>query len=223
MGVAISQTRPLYPRIESSRSSTADSSLRNLPSRPRQENAHLQLSELGELDLLAASFLDPDNFILAQVETLKTDDVITKTVANLVGSVSEIQTTAQVFFETVHVWMPIVSKKQFQEGLLERLAVRRAELFLLVLAMKLCSSRTTVARSLLYRTVKQLYFDIESSGRLSIQMLQAAVLIAIYELGHGIYPAVILSVGNCARIGILLGIDRSLTTGHRVPGLCGSS
>ncbi len=63
---------------------------------------------------------------------------------------------------------------------------------------------------MLYRAVKQFYFDIEFSGRLSLQTLQAAVLIAIYEIGHGIYPAAIISVSNCARIGTLLGIDKSL-------------
>lgn len=183
------------------------------------ENAHHQLSELDELDLLAASFLDPDHFILSQLETKKKDVGITKTVANLVGSVSDIQAAAQIFFETIHVWMPIVSKQQFQQNLLQRLAFRRAELFILVLAMKLCSSRVTVAKSMLYRIVKQFYFDIESSGRLSVQVLQAAVLIAIYELGHGIYPAAIISVANCARIGTLLGIDRSLNAWGLISGV----
>ncbi|KAL7940805.1 hypothetical protein V8C42DRAFT_336403 [Trichoderma barbatum] len=205
-----------------SRNVAADTNLHNLPSRLGQENAenaHYQLSELDELDLLAASFLDPDHFILAQLEAKKKNAAITKTAADLVGSVGDIQATAHVFFETIHVWMPIVSKQQFQEHLLQGLSFRRAELFLLVLAMKLCSSRVTVAKSMLYRTVKQFYFDVESSGRLSIQTLQAAVLIAIYELGHGIYPAAIISVANCARIGALLGIDKSLNTWGLISGV----
>ncbi|KAL7928244.1 hypothetical protein V8C35DRAFT_318606 [Trichoderma chlorosporum] len=200
----------LSTRHQSPRDFTGDKNLHNLPGQLGQENAHHQLSELDELDLLAASFLEPDHFILAQLETKRTDVGITKTVADLVGSVGDIQATAKLFFETIHVWMPIVSKQQFQEFLLHRLAFRRAELFSLVLAMKLCSSRVTVAKSSLYRIVKQFYFDQESSGRLSIQTLQAAVLISIYELGHGIYPAAIISVANCARIGTLLGINRSL-------------
>lgn len=204
---------------QSSRNTVAGTNLLSLPSRLGRENAHYQLSELEELDLLAASFLDPDHFILAQLETKKKDVGITKTVADLVGSVSDIQAAAQVFFETIHVWMPIISKQQFQQHLLQRLAFRRAELFLLVLAMKLCSSRVTVAKSMLYRTVKQFYFDIESSGRVSVQTLQAAILIAIYELGHGIYPAAIISIANCARIGTLIGIDRSLSTWDLVSGV----
>ncbi|KFY02421.1 hypothetical protein V490_00506 [Pseudogymnoascus sp. VKM F-3557] len=56
--------------------------------------------------------------------------------------------------------------------------------------------------------VKQLHFDIESSGTLSIQVLQAAVLIALYELGHAIYPAALLSVGRCARYATALDINK---------------
>ncbi|KAL6814303.1 hypothetical protein J3E69DRAFT_347044 [Trichoderma sp. SZMC 28015] len=202
----------LSTNSQSARNIVADSKLLSPPSRLGRENAYHQLSELDELDLLAASFLDPDHFILAQLETKKKDAGITKTVADLVGSVSDIQAAAHVFFETIHVWMPIVSKQQFQQQLLQRLALQRAELFLLVLAMKLCSSRVTVAKSMLYRTTKQFYFDIESSGRFSVQTLQAAILIALYELGHGIYPAAIISVANCARIGTLIGIDKSLSS-----------
>ncbi|KAI5459523.1 hypothetical protein BGZ63DRAFT_359285 [Mariannaea sp. PMI_226] len=209
----------LFSRHASSGSSGTDTRLRTLASRPRQENAHHQLSELNELDLLSASFLDPDNFILAQLETERIDTGIPKAVAQLVGSLSDIQATVQVFFETVHVWMPIVSKLRFQEHLPQRLALRRVELFLLVLSMKLASSRTTVARSMLYRTVKQFYFDIESAGNLSVLALQAAVLITIYELGHGIYPAAIISVANCARIGTLLGIDGSLNSWNASSGV----
>lgn len=135
------------------------------------------------------------------------------------GSVGDIQATARCFFDSVHTWMPIVSKPQFHSGLVHRLAVARVDLFLLVLAMKLLSTRVTVARSMLYRAVKQFYFDVESAGRLSLQSLQAAVLIAIYELGHGVYPAAIVSVANCARIGTLLGIDTSVTAAGLLEGV----
>ena len=39
-------------------------------------------------------------------------------------------------------------------------------------------------------------------------MLQAAVLIAVYEVGHAIYPAAYLTIGACARYGTMLGIDK---------------
>ena len=205
-----SPTSALYPSPQSSvveyKSKLPSSRLK------QQDNAHHQLSDLGELELLTARFLEPDSFILAQLETAHVDAPISKTVASIVGSVGDIHDAAEMYFDTVHDWMPIVSKKQFQDRLLEKLALHRAELFLLVLSMRLCSSRTIVAKSMLYRTVKQFYFDVESAGRLSTQLLQAGILILIYELGHGIYPAAIMSVSSCARIGAVLELDRSLTT-----------
>ena len=38
-------------------------------------------------------------------------------------------------------------------------------------------------------------------------MLQAGILIAIYELGQAIYPAAYLTVGACARFGLGLAIN----------------
>lgn len=177
------------------------------------------MSELGGLNLLAASFLDPDDFIRAQLETEKPNVVITKHAADLVGSIGDIQNKARIFFESAHTWMPIISKVQFQRHLLQRLALQRVDLFLLVLAMNLLASRASVAKSMLYRTVKQLYFDVESAGRLSVQSLQAAVLIALYELGHGVYPAAIISVASCARHGTLLGVEKHLTNTGLLEGM----
>lgn len=164
---------------------------------------------VGVSDLLAARFLDPDIFHLMQLEIPKVDAKITKAVIDLVGSISDIQAVANIHFDGVHTWMPIISKKQFYDNLLHRLSYRRSELFLLTLSMKLCSATHIVTpKTILYRMVKQLHFDIESSGTLSIQVLQAAVLIALYELGHAIYPAALLSVGCCARYATALDINK---------------
>lgn len=190
----------------------------SIPDHPK-ENVYLQLSELSELDIVAASYIEPDTVTRVQLETARRDASITKPIANLVGNVEDIRLTAETFFNTTHTWLPIVSKEQFHNHLLEKLAVQRSDIILLILSMKLLTSRVLVARSVLYRTVKQLYFDIESSGRLSVPVLQAAILVAVYELGHGVYPAVILSVGNCARIGVLLGLETYLTVPGGIPGV----
>ncbi|KAF3060815.1 hypothetical protein CFAM422_010825 [Trichoderma lentiforme] len=59
-----------------------------------------------------------------------------------------------------------------------------------------------------YKRAKQMYFEMETSGNLSLRVLQAGILIALYETGHAIYPAAYLSVGACVRYGIALGIDK---------------
>jgi len=54
--------------------------------------------------------------------------------------------------------------------------------------------------------VKSFYTYVEAQNGLSIQTIQALLLISLYELGHGIYPAVYLSIGHAARLGHAMGI-----------------
>ncbi|PMD49060.1 putative fungal-specific transcription factor [Hyaloscypha variabilis F] len=46
-----------------------------------------------------------------------------------------------------------------------------------------------------------------SSNAFSIPVLQAGVLVGLYELGHAVYPAAFLTVGACARYAYALGIN----------------
>lgn len=62
-----------------------------------------------------------------------------------------------------------------------------------------------LSTSPLYWTVKGLQSKIEGLGLISLQLLQAIVLIAGYEVGNGIYPAAYLSVGHAVRLGMILG------------------
>ena len=41
---------------------------------------------------------------------------------------------------------------------------------------------------------------------ISLQLLRSAIIIAICEIGHGIYPAGYLSVGHAARLGFMIGL-----------------
>lgn len=161
-------------------------------------------------DIVAARFLDPTVFHKTQLEVPDVDVTIPKGVTDAAGNVLDIQTTARMFFESTHTWMPILSRKQFFANLPRRILHKRPELYLLVLSMKLCYSHVTVAKTTLYRVTKQFYFDLETSGKLSIQILQAGIFIALYEFGHAIYPAGLLSIGSSARYATLLGIDKSL-------------
>ncbi|UKZ68410.1 uncharacterized protein TrAtP1_009447 [Trichoderma atroviride] len=66
-------------------------------------------------------------------------------------------------------------------------------------------------KTALYRTSKRYLSEIETTGLMSLQVLQAAIFIALYEIGNAIYPAAYLTVGACARYGIALGLDKLMT------------
>lgn len=110
--------------------------------------------------------------------------------------------------------MPIISKRIFFTHLLNPLARRHNELSLLAVCTLLCSKSSigldgsSYAKSAVYQAAKAYYFKVEGVGVLSIHVLQAAVLIAVYEVGNAIYPAAYLTIGACARYGCMLGIDK---------------
>jgi hypothetical protein len=57
-----------------------------------------------------------------------------------------------------------------------------------------------------YQNAKRCLGLAESSGSVSGRLVQGALLLALYEIANGIYPAAYLSVGYCARLGHALGI-----------------
>jgi len=58
-----------------------------------------------------------------------------------------------------------------------------------------------------YLAAKSFYLDLEIHGFVSLQMLQAQILIALFELGHAIFPSAAVSVEACVRYGYALGLN----------------
>lgn len=67
-------------------------------------------------------------------------------------------------------------------------------------------SETEEPRTHLYWKCRQFYSQVEDAPLLSLGLLQAKLLIAMYEVGHGIYPAAFMSVGHAARLGHMIGL-----------------
>ena len=171
------------------------------------------MAQKRQLHLVAEHFLDPEVFQHAQLQlpTLLINSLVTDEITATVGGTADIRTIAQKHFSTVHAWMPIVSKIQFYRLLPRRLTYNRAELHLLLLAMKLSGDvpmQTPCTE--LYSLTKHFQHSVESSGIFSLLVLQAGIFIACYELGHGVYPAAFLSISSCARYAMALGVDSSV-------------
>lgn len=167
------------------------------------------------IDLATILFLDPDLLRLGQIQTLHTIPVIPQHVLQLLGSLDEIRLNTDKFFGHIHQWMPFISKKRFYELYMQPSFHSRPDVALLLLGLKLITTLPPPdlpnPRTTLYHTVKHFYLEVE--GSFSLLVLQAGILVALYELGHGIYPAAFLSIGQCARYTHALGIN----TSHMVP------
>lgn len=168
------------------------------------------------IDVPTISFLDPDILQHGQVEVPQGTLAVPSHILKLLGDLDEIRATAADFFENVHVWMPFISKKRFYDLHLQPSFKSRSDVVLLLLSLKLITTLPPTSprnpRTSLYHSVKLFYLEIEGSCIFSASTLQAGVLLSLYELGHGIYPAAFLSIGACARYAYALGINGGTST-----------
>lgn len=64
-----------------------------------------------------------------------------------------------------------------------------------------------------YQSLKAALFTLENSARFSTNFLAAHALLALHEIGHGLFPAAYFTVGNLARQFCALGLhDRKKAT-----------
>ncbi|KAL7933864.1 fungal-specific transcription factor domain-containing protein [Trichoderma chlorosporum] len=116
------------------------------------------------------------------------------------------------YFATLHPSIPFLSKRGFKERVLNPLSPPRPANTLLVASMKLVATPLTEEgpRCKAYFAIKKSLLEAENCCILELRLLQAIILIAIYELGHAIYPAAYLTVGYCVRYGSALGIHKAV-------------
>jgi hypothetical protein len=114
------------------------------------------------------------------------------------------------YFNSVDAWFPFVSKKRLQQSIQAALLTDASGVSLLLLCMKLVadvpqSSPVSAPISTLYEACKTYLGSVEDEVPTSLHVFQSLVLVALYEAGHGIFPAAYLTIGRAARLGILRG------------------
>ncbi|GFF86505.1 hypothetical protein IFM47457_07178 [Aspergillus lentulus] len=204
-----------YWRPEASRhSTTASDPKRGWYPSPLDED---QPQDVRTIDFPTILFLDPGLLQYGQVDTTHSAVSVPPHILHLLGDLDEIRFTAGQFFQHIHQWMPFISKKRFYDMYLQPTFHTRPDVVLLLLALKLITTLPPAGargpRTPLYDAVRRFYVEVEDA--FSILVLQAGVLVALYELGHGIYPAAYLSIGACARYAHGLGINVSRTVPSR--------
>ncbi|KAL7814394.1 hypothetical protein V8C26DRAFT_403675 [Trichoderma gracile] len=168
----------------------------------------------------ALYFVDPPVFHNHHVEIPRPSDRLPSYVAGELGSSLQHEFIGRLFFHTIHTWFPIISRKRFYDELHETPdgSGVAADFGFLLLAMKLMTWRPpslagdapgegSNARTATYRAAKQFFFELEAAGTVSLRVLQGLLLVALYEVGHAIYPAAFMSVAACVRYAHALGIQ----------------
>ena len=151
----------------------------------------------------AMFFLDSEVFQYAHLSIPRPVITVPEEVLALLKE-DDLGAVAESFFSTIHKWLPIVSRKRLFLTLSSPTAQPGADLALLFLCMRLIMhvpiDGTSSAQNTLYWTAKSFFTMVESSALMSIQLIQSALLLAAYEVFHGIYPAAFLSTGHCGRL-----------------------
>jgi hypothetical protein len=158
-----------------------------------------------------AYFLDNDVFQRSFAEIPRLDFQVSSDIRDLIGNTGNVREVALIYFRLVHPWMPFISRKLFYDQLVNPLTPLRAENSLLFACMQLAIKlpRGNNPRTSAYLAVKVELFRAEAAGVLTLRVLQAWVLISLYEVGHAIYPSAFMSISTCARYGNALGITAS--------------
>jgi hypothetical protein len=160
-----------------------------------------------------AFFLDVGVFETLSLQIPKARISVPANVTNILGDTLSIQDTVSRYFQAVHGWMAILSKKKFYMQQLNPLTQPNEDVVLLLLSIKLIlwvpSTAVEDPKTPLYAAAKSFHSDFLTMGVCSIQVLQAGILIALYEIGQCIYPAAYMSIGVCARYGTAFGFDAS--------------
>lgn len=162
------------------------------------------------MDFPTLTFLDPRILEHGQLDIPHRIVSIPSQIVDLVGDIAEVRAIATEFFQSIHPWMPLISKKRFYDHHIKHLLHSHADVTLLFLCMKLITDvPPSDPRSSQYLAAKHFYLEVEGSGVFTIQVLQAGILLSLYEIGNAIYPAAFLSIGACARFAYALGLNGS--------------
>ncbi|KAH7268302.1 hypothetical protein B0J15DRAFT_533763 [Fusarium solani] len=131
---------------------------------------------------------------------------------SFVGNVAEDKAFVSSYFTYIHPWIPFMSKKLFMERVLNPLSPAKPEKTLLVAAVRLLASPPSgqEAQTAAYLSIKAALLRADRSGVLNFKIFQVMILVAIYEIGHAIYPAAYLTTGICSRYGSALGLSKTV-------------
>lgn len=116
------------------------------------------------------------------------------------------QSVTALYFRTIDVWLPIISPQKCIDRLETLNSDNNPELSNLLLAMYLVtrqpgnSSNIREMQSPVYFEAKTLLAALTSSGNSAIEVIQAGVLLSLYEQGHGMIDVAQLTMSVCTRM-----------------------
>jgi hypothetical protein len=147
------------------------------------------------------------------------DAAITSQLSNAVGNIENVRKVAVTYFGSIHYWLPIISVDPFNDSVRSIFLQPRADTSLLCLAIALITSNLSEGDygeedklEKLYTLCKTSIAFLEAKGVNSLEVVQARLLVALFEVGHW-KSAAYISIAALARVAVEIGINRSANAG----------
>jgi len=131
-----------------------------------------------------------------------------------------IYTSCSRYFTTIHEWYQIIVREDFLRRLENLRISANADFSSLVLNVYFLSQmyreplRHHGELEQLYHEAKSMHFFLVSAGRASIELVQAGLLLALYEHSQALHDATYQTIGVCARMGYILGFHKTLSPSY---------
>lgn len=122
------------------------------------------------------------------------------------------------YFDGIHLWVPFLCSDRFSKDLFQFQAVPTAEFSLLLLCMCLVTydppkdPPPPIDHNALYFHAKTLFTQIQVLRKPSTHLIQAGLLISIYEYAHGRPDVALASTDICARMACRIGMNKKHTS-----------
>jgi hypothetical protein len=154
--------------------------------------------------------LDPFRFEATRQQAVKSR--VRAEALSVFGTFDNIAGMASTYFASVHHRVTLLSMHGFYQSLASQGDSPRPDFVTLCLSMRLSQEHPAPGQgsmhSSFYVRVKGIISLLDAVGCKSLHFVQARFLLAYYEMGHGLHPAVSVSIGACARHARAAGIHR---------------
>jgi hypothetical protein len=164
-------------------------------------------SRFGNAGLSIDSFSSYDVLQKPAVEA-----IICRDAREILGELEDVTAITGTYFDTLSHRMPFIWMDRFKGRLQSIHTNPHADFSLLCLCIRLVvqypPKHGQNVQSSVYALAKSHISLLEASGFLSLEFVQARLLLSLFEMGHGLYPAASISTGACARTARALGLNK---------------
>lgn len=124
----------------------------------------------------------------------------------------EIGAVFELYLETLNTWVPIVAESQYTRLSNRDGSTPDAETCTLLLAIYLVTRQPDdgVGLDELYTSLKRFHSNLYTISTQSVPIIQAGMLLAIYEQGQALHQLSYLTIGACVRLAQAVGMHRTL-------------